>query len=91
MICFLSVANSKQQLFIDKNKGQTQSDSRLLTTVIHWLLSYFARQRSRLLENDRQIQSPITVWWALKVSTDNKNFHNHRFILEDLNRVTGGC
>ena len=38
MICFHSVANSKQQLFSEKNKDQTQSDSRLLTTVIHWIL-----------------------------------------------------
>ena len=35
MIYFHSVANSKQQLFSEKNKDQTQSDSRLLPTVIH--------------------------------------------------------
>ena len=33
MICFHSVTNSKHQLFSEKNKDQTQSDSRLLTSV----------------------------------------------------------
>ena len=36
MICFHSHANSKQQSYSEKNKDQTQSDSRFLTTVGLW-------------------------------------------------------